>query len=61
MNVNYSADEIKMYCNPNNAHKTIEDIFGSKESQITIEGKYQHILNYESRIEKLLNMVFVFG
>jgi len=55
-----SDDEIRTHWNPENAHKTMLDIFGSEESRATIEGKYQHVLNYDKRIDKLLNTIFVF-
>ena len=55
-----SDEDIHSFMNPENAHKTMLDIFGSEESRTTIEGKYQHVLDYETRIEKLLNMKFLF-
>lgn len=34
------------------------DIFGSEESQITIEGKYQHVINYDKLMDRIINLSF---
>lgn len=51
-----TKEEIKRYWDPNFAHGTIEDIFGSEESRVTIEGKYQHMFMLDDSIEKIVNM-----
>ena len=55
-----SKEDRRMYMNPDNAHGTLEDIFGSEESRITIEGKYQHVINYDKLMEKIIEMHFLF-
>lgn len=53
-----SDDENKRYQAYLNAPRTFEDVFGSEESQVTIEGKYQHVINYDKLMDRIMKMHF---